>query len=83
MRASSLSEPLPLIMAASSTPSSYEDEVTKPIDTLKDLLEWNESSVDRCLIGQPLSDVLAIRDDKKRPRTLVCHDMAGGYLEDR
>lgn len=59
--------------------------VTKPLCNLEDLLAWKtDGSPDK---GQSFSIASVpyhgkyIPDDE--PRTLVCHDMAGGYLGDR
>ncbi|KAK8758145.1 hypothetical protein V5799_004228 [Amblyomma americanum] len=53
--------------------------VTEPLEKLDELLDFTEA---------PLVAVEALRevkrgDDPQAPRTLFCHDMMGGYLEDR
>ncbi|XP_013403373.1 cytosolic endo-beta-N-acetylglucosaminidase [Lingula anatina] len=53
--------------------------VCLPIKTLEDLSVWQKEDHQHYVstvpfTGQPRPD---------RPRTLICHDMAGGYLQDR
>lgn len=50
-----------------------------PINTLEELLEW-EGGDDYYVGVAPLEPC---QRDEAAPRTLICHDMAGGYLEDR
>lgn len=58
----------------------------RPLDSLDELLAWADGS------DHPLNDCkpyevvrLKIRTptDQNRPKTLHCHDMKGGYQEDR
>ncbi|OQV21778.1 Cytosolic endo-beta-N-acetylglucosaminidase [Hypsibius exemplaris] len=56
---------------------------TLPLKTLDELLKWTPASA----YGRP-SDVKlegsnAWTDNRNGPRTLLCHDMRGGYLADR
>ena len=55
--------------------------VTRPLTNLDELLAWTEgfdelnvSSVSLGRVGNSL---------ERRPRTIVCHDMKGGYVQDR
>lgn len=59
------------------------DLESQPIKTLDELLEWTTKSAR----GRPSSVDLHVRnawtENNNKPRTLLCHDMRGGYLADR
>ncbi len=55
--------------------------VSRPLKTLEEVLSWRQGFDFFNVATVPLTE--HCRKMEKRPRTLVCHDMKGGYIEDR
>jgi len=61
-------------------------EVAEPIRDVESLLQWDpellSDSLKGCLARIPKLD-LPCEESLRKPQTLLCHDMKGGYIEDR
>ena len=55
--------------------------VSKPLKTLDEFFQWLPGSDGMCIPTIPLRP--RTKQDSKKPRTIVCHDMMGGYQVDR
>lgn len=51
----------------------------EPINSLEELMLWEEG--DDYYVG--VAPLEPCQREVNLPKTLICHDMAGGYLEDR
>lgn len=52
---------------------------TRPLTNLEELLAWNEGFDELNVSSVPLRCITR----EQQPRTIVCHDMKGGYVQDR
>lgn len=52
-----------------------------PLKTWEAVEEWTEGQDDLCISTIPLADREPRSSDT--PQTLLCHDMRGGYQQDR
>ena len=68
---------------------SHEIEC-KPLTSLEELLKWNKdktthqpAKLSKATVLQFDSNGKPLNDSVPPPKLLICHDMKGGYLEDR
>uniref|UniRef100_A0A452UER6 Endo-beta-N-acetylglucosaminidase n=1 Tax=Ursus maritimus TaxID=29073 RepID=A0A452UER6_URSMA len=65
----------------------YDKDTTKPISfyfsSLEELLAWTPDVEDSFNVALEPSECRQPPLSSQRPRTLLCHDMMGGYLDDK
>ncbi|XP_046533530.1 cytosolic endo-beta-N-acetylglucosaminidase isoform X2 [Equus quagga] len=65
----------------------YDKDTTKPISfylsSLEELLAWTPNVEDGFNVALQPSECRQPPLSSRRPRTLLCHDMMGGYLDDK
>uniref|UniRef100_A0A8C7BFY8 mannosyl-glycoprotein endo-beta-N-acetylglucosaminidase n=1 Tax=Neovison vison TaxID=452646 RepID=A0A8C7BFY8_NEOVI len=65
----------------------YDKDTTKPVSfyfsSLEELLAWTPDVEDSFNVALEPSECRQPPLSSQRPRTLLCHDMMGGYLEDK
>ncbi|KAF3817186.1 hypothetical protein GH733_011586 [Mirounga leonina] len=65
----------------------YDKDTTKPISfyfsSLEELLAWTPGMEDSFNVALESSECRQPPLSSQRPRTLLCHDMMGGYLDDK
>ena len=60
-----------------------EDVQVLPVKSVKELLSWDGPSKNLLPYLTAIPACLKRKYDESEYKTLVCHDMKGGYLEDR
>ncbi|XP_025323992.1 cytosolic endo-beta-N-acetylglucosaminidase isoform X1 [Canis lupus baileyi] len=65
----------------------YDKDTTKPVSfyfsSLEELLAWTPGMEDSFNVALEPSECRQPPLSSERPRTLLCHDMMGGYLDDK
>lgn len=65
----------------------YDQDTARPISfylsSLEELLAWTPGPEDGFNVALVPAQCRQPPLGSRRPRTLLCHDMMGGYLEDR
>jgi len=64
----------------------FPELIAKPLATLTELMSWSPQTANlyaRAAVKLPKSSSSVLQPRTCKLRTLVCHDMAGGYLDDK
>ena len=62
--------------------TSFDSTISKPIDTVDELLNWTapQSTILKCKINLSENEMIPFG---AKDRLIICHDMKGGYKNDR
>ncbi len=70
-----------ILIYSSDQADEWGQPTIKPFAKWDEIEKWKEIGNDLCAATFPLEDVYKRLPNRRR--TIVCHDMAGGFLHDR